>query len=385
MTGTAAPRLALIDPFAGLAGDMFLAALLDAGASLEAVRSSVSATGLSGWTLDAEQVVDHGLRAARVHVRVGDTATERQARELIELARRARPQPVADAAVAVLEALAATEGGLHGADPAEVHLHELGGHDTIVDVVGVCAALHELGVTRLHCRPVPLGRGTVRTRHGVLPVPAPATAALLAGAVVVETDLPGETVTPTAAALLATLGVRWDAPPPFTAGPVGYGAGSRRLADRPNVAVVRLGAAAGAEVEQLVHLATNLDDVTGETVGFAMEQLSAAGALDVWVTPAIMKKSRPAHVLNVLARGADAAALREVLWRETGSLGVRSARVDRHALPRDEAVVDVAGHAVRVKRGPYGRKAEHDDVAAAARALGRPLRDVAREAAGAGE
>lgn len=372
--------IAVLDPFAGLAGDMFLAALLDAGASLDGVRGAVASTGLQGWALHGERVDDHGLAATRVHVAVSDPTTERRASELIELAARARPRAVADAAVAALQALAETEGRLHGVAPHDVHLHELGGHDTVVDVVGVCAALHDLGVTRLHCLPVPLGRGAVRTRHGVLPVPAPATAALLAGATVVGSDLTGETVTPTAAALLATLDVRWDPAPASVAGRTGYGAGTRRLPDRPNVAVVRLGSLVEGEEQLLTELATTVDDSSGETLGYTLERLLEAGALDAWITPAVMKKSRPGHVLHVLSRPGDAAALRDLALRETGSLGMRAATVRRFALPREETSVDVDGHPVRVKRGPYGAKPEHQDVAAAARALGAPLREVARRA-----
>jgi pyridinium-3,5-bisthiocarboxylic acid mononucleotide nickel chelatase len=374
--------IAIVDPFAGLAGDMFLAALLDAGASLDAVRAAVTSTGLTGWELSAERVVDHGLAATQVHVEVTDTAVERHAAELIALARAARPEPVAQAAVATLSALAAVEAQLHGVDVDTVHLHELGGHDTVVDIVGVCAALHDLGVDRIHVRPLPMGRGTVTTRHGVLPVPAPATAALLRGATVVGSDLPGETVTPTAAALVATLGVRWDEPPPIMLRGTGYGAGSRRLGDRPNVALVRLGTSqdVGRDVESLVELATTVDDVTGETLGYVVDRLLSEGALDAWITPAVMKKSRPGHVVHVLARPGDTAALRAIVLGETGSLGLRFWPVERYALARQTVTVDVDGHAVRIKSGPHGSKPEHDDVATAARELGVPLREIARRA-----
>lgn len=373
--------IAVLDPFAGLAGDMFLAALLDAGASLDRVRAAVASTGLDGWALEAERVDDHGLRATRVRVEVTDPATERRAAELVDLAAAARPAVVGETAAEVVRALAEVEGRLHGTPAQDVHLHELGGHDTVVDVVGVCAALHDLDVDRLHCTPVPLGRGTVRTRHGVLPVPAPATAALLAGAVVIGSDLPGETVTPTAAALLATLDVRWDPAAAFVAGPTGYGAGTRRLPDRPNVAVIRLGSVVDPEEQLLTELATTVDDVSGETLGYTLERLLDAGALDAWITPAVMKKSRPAHVLHVLSRPTDAAALRQLTLRETGSLGLRAASVRRFALPRDETSVDIDGHTIRIKRGPYGAKPEHEDVAAAARALDAPLNEVLRRAA----
>jgi hypothetical protein len=377
-----------INPFTGLAGDMLLAALLDAGAPLDDVRAAVAATGLDGWELSAERVTTHGLSALRARTRVLDQASERQAAELIAMASAATPPPVAELATRALAAIAAAEGLLHDADPGSVHLHELGGHDTLVEIVGVAAALHALGVEEVYCAPLPLGTGHVRSAHGILPSPAPATLALLAGATVTGSALPGETVTPTAAALLGAAGARYDQPPAMTVTRTGYGAGTRELPDRPNIAVVTLGAPAAPgpggplpPAEALDQLDTNLDDVTGETLGYVIGRALAAGALDAWVSPATMKKGRPAHVLHVLCRPADTAALTGLVFAETGTLGVRRARIERTALPRDGAVVDVDGIAVRVKRGPHGAKPEHDDLAAVAAALGLPLREAAARAA----
>ena len=389
-----------INPFTGLAGDMLLGALLDAGAPLDDVRAAITATGLTGWELTCERTVSHGLSATRVLVDVRDQATERRAADLIALASLSAPQPVADLAVRALTAIAATEAALHDADPHAVHLHELGGHDTLIDIVGTAAALHALGVTAVHSMPLPLGTGHVRTRHGILPCPAPATLGLLEGAVVTGTDLPGETVTPTAAALLRAAGARYTPPPAITLTRTGYGAGSRQLPDRPNVAVVTLGtvtagtaasvpAAPGADAvggaaaasepgaETLEILATNLDDVTGETLGYVISQALAAGALDAWVTPAVMKKGRPAHVLHVLVRPQDTPALQQLVFAETGSLGIRRSTVSRTPLRRRSTTIDLDGVSIRVKHGPHGAKPEHDDLVTAADALGLPLRAVA--------
>lgn len=373
-----------INPFAGLAGDMLLGALLDAGAPLDTVRAAITATGLTGWELACERTVSHGLAATRALVDVRDQATQRSAADLIALASRSAPQPVADFAVRALTAIAATEAALHDADARTVHLHELGGHDTLIDIVGTAAALHALGVTAVHCMPLPLGSGHVRTRHGMLPCPAPATLGLLAGAAVTGTDLPGETVTPTAAALLRAAGAQYTAPPAMTLTRTGYGAGSRQLPDRPNVASVTLGTVthgsattATPGTETLEVLAANLDDVTGETLGYVIGQALAAGALDAWVTPAVMKKGRPAHVLHVLARPQDTPALQHLVFAETGTLGVRRWTVSRTPLRRHSTTVDLDGVSIRVKHGPHGAKPEHDDLAAAAGALGLPLRDVA--------
>jgi pyridinium-3,5-bisthiocarboxylic acid mononucleotide nickel chelatase len=408
--------IAWINPFTGLAGDMLLAALLDAGAPLDAVRSAITATGLTGWELRCERVTSHGLSATRVHVDVHDPATERRASELIAMASLTAPQPVADFAVRALTAIAAAEAALHNADPHTVHLHELGGHDALIDIVGTGAALHALGVTSVYSAPLPLGTGQVRARHGLLPSPAPATLRLLQGAVVTGAGLPGETVTPTAAALLLAAGAQYGPLPAMTLARTGYGAGSRQLPDRPNVASVTLGteppaavtsapvtsapvtsapvtsapvtsaavtpqagAVTGDEIVEV--LATNLDDVTGETLGYVIAQALAAGALDAWVTPAIMKKGRPAHVLHVLARPQDTPALQQLVFAETGTLGIRRSTVSRTALPRRSMTVDLDGAPIRVKRGPYGAKPEHDDLAVAAGRAGLPLRAVAERVA----
>ncbi|GAA3415050.1 nickel pincer cofactor biosynthesis protein LarC [Streptosporangium vulgare] len=370
-----------VNPFTGLAGDMLLAALVDAGAPLEGIRAAVASTGLTGWELTAGRAVSHGLSVTRVRVTVTDTATERRAAELISMAAAARPEPVAALATAALRAIAEAEGRIHGTDPGQVHLHELGGHDALVDIVGVAAALHLLGVTAVHCAPIPLGTGTVRTRHGVLPVPAPATAALLRGALVTGSDLPGETVTPTGAALLRAMRARYTPPPPMTPVATGYGAGTRELPDRPNIVAVTVAEPArDAGTEPLLVLETNLDDVTGEVLGHTIARALDAGALDAWATPATMKKGRPAHVLHLLCRRPAAPALRELILAETGALGVREVAVERTALPRHTTEVDLAGHRVRVKHGPHSAKPEHDDVAAASAALGLSLRETAARA-----
>lgn len=366
-----------LDPFSGVSGDMLLGVLLDLGAPADGVRAAVADTGLRGWRLEQRTVRRGGLVATRAEVVVDDQVRARRAGELLELVGRARPASVAATAARAVGALAEVEAGLHGMPVADVHLHEIGGIDTVVDTVGVAAALELLGVTAVHCGPVALGSGTVPTAHGELPLPAPATAALLArmGAPVRPTGGPGETVTPTGAALLLATAARFGPVPAMTVQRAGRGAGGRDDPQRPNVLPALLGSAS-ATVEELVELVTNLDDVTGELLGHLVALALAAGARDAWVVPIVMKKGRPAHSVHVLVEPARAAECERLLLRETGSLGVRRFRTERVALPRTELTVEVAGHAVRIKVGPWGSKPEHDDVAAAAAALGLPLREV---------
>lgn len=383
-----------LNPVSGVSGDMLLAALIELGAPLDDVRAAISSTGLTGWELETRPVRRAGLVATQAVVTVIDERTERRAAELVELVGRARPAPVARLAADAVRAIADVEAALHGEHPDQVHLHEIGGLDTVVDTVGVAAALHLLGVDQVRCGPLALGTGTVRTRHGILPLPAPATAALLAraGAEITDAGRSGETVTPTGAALLLAARARFGGIPRMTVRAVGHGAGSRELPGRPNVLPAMLGAPAGGglpspapagdpgTVEQMVLLETNVDDVTGELLGHLIGRLLAAGAADAWCTPIVMKKGRPAHTVHALTEPGRMAECEKVLLSETGSLGSRRSSVERLALPRQVVTVSVGGHPVRVKQGPWGAKPEHDDLVAAASALNLPLREVAERA-----
>lgn len=395
-----------LNPATGLSGDMLLGALLDLDAPLEQVRAAVAATGLTGWRLDAHRVTVDGLTATRAVIEVDDHVEERRAAELLDHVRNAVPEPVAAMASRAVAAIAEVEGALHGCDPEEVHLHELGGLDTVVDTVAVAAALQTLGITALHCGPVALGTGQVSTRHGIVPAPAPATMALLAGVPVRGIEVTGETVTPTGAALLRAAAAEFGPIPPMRVARTGYGAGTKSFPGRPNVlqavageplhvagyaATVRPSAAADragdgppeAEEQELILLETNLDDVTGEQMGHLIQRALATGAMDAWVSPAVMKKGRPAHVAHLLCRPGDVSAFQEMLFAETGTLGIRHQRLTRVAVPRSFTCVTIEGHEIRIKHGPYGSKPEHDDVAAAAAALNVPVPVVLRAMAAA--
>ena len=370
------------NPLGGASGDMLLGALLGVGAPLDGVRAAVASSGLTGWELSVETVTRGALQATRAVVGVEPQPPHRHASELLEIVGRARPAPVAELATRAITALAEVEAGMHGADPAEVHLHEIGGVDTVVDTVGVAAALHLLDVQVVHCGPLPIGMGTVESAHGTLPLPAPATAALLAraGAQVTGRADRGETVTPTGIALLHAAGAVFGPVPDMTVRAAGYGAGGRDDPARPNVLQALLGEPAYGAVETMVLLETTVDDVSGEVLGHVIERALAIGAADAWITPVTMKKSRPGHSVHVLVAPSLATEAETLLLRETGSLGLRRRPVDRVALPRHTTTVTVDGHPIRIKHGPWGAKPEHDDVAAAADALGRSAREVAEAA-----
>lgn len=373
-----------LNPVGGVSGDMLLGALLGLGAPLPAVRDAVGSTGLTGWDIELGEVRRGALVATRAGVVTDDRAPDRRAAELLAAVARARPAAAARIAERAVAAIAGVEARLHGEQIGSVHLHEIGGADTVVDTVAVAAALVLLGVDAVHCGPLPVAAGIVHGRHGALPLPAPATAALLAeaGAQVTPAAGSAETVTPTGIALLLAAGTRFGPVPEMRVRAVAYGAGGRDDAERPNVVQALLGTPVPAEAgaETMVLLETTVDDVPGEVLGYVLERLLAQGAADAWISPVTMKKSRPGHTLHVLAAPGNAGACEAVLLAETGSLGVRRLVVDRLALPRHVTSVDVGGHPVRVKHGPHGAKPEHDDVAAAAAALGLPLREVAERA-----
>jgi uncharacterized protein (TIGR00299 family) protein len=295
---------------------------------------------------------------------------------LIEEARL--PDRVRERAAAIFLAIATVEARLHRRSIEQVHFHEVGSLDAIVDVVGVAAALEVLGVDEVASSPVATGTGMIRAAHGLLPNPAPAVVELLAGAPTHGVDLPVELTTPTGAGILAALCRKWGPMPAMTITRSGFGAGTRDLDALPNMTQVVLGTAGGMATtgQPVVLLEANVDDATGETLAHALAMLLEAGAHDAWVTPIVMKKGRPAHTVHVLADPALAGQLAGVLRDETGTLGVRGTSLERWPSPRTFEEVEVHGLPVRVKVGAGRVKVEHDDAALAARRIGLPLREV---------
>ena len=371
--------------FSGIAGDMALGALIDAGADVGEVRKVLSRLSVGGWRLETETVMRSGIGATKVHVHTEPEPPHRHAAEVARIiADAGLPGRVHRRALATVRALAEAEGRLHRQPAASVHLHEVGALDAIVDIVGTCAALEILGVDDVASSAVADGTGTVRAAHGELPVPVPAVVALLAGAPTYGLPVARELTTPTGAALLAANAVQWGPKPAMTVTHHGFGAGTADLGDRPNLTQVVVGtraaASSGAGGQPVVLLETNVDDVTGETLAHAVSALLAAGAHDAWLTPIVMKKGRPAHTVHALVDPARADAVRAVLVAETGTFGVRGSTIERWPQAREVHTVHVDGQPVRMKVSATRAKPEHGDLVVAARALGLPLREVARRA-----
>ena len=385
-------KILYLDCFSGIAGNIFLAALLDLGLSRRELVADLAGLG-----------VDHALRVRRVRrgplaaryldvrVPVGGRSGSRSYAEIQRLLRRARlDAEIRETALAIFEALGRAEARVHGRPLAKVHFHEVGAVDALVDVTGAAIGLARLGIERVTASPVALGDGgSVETEHGRLPLPAPATLELLRGIPTVPAHVRWETVTPTGAAILRTVVDTFGALPAMTVESVGHGAGDDREGFMPNVLRAVLGRAGTAHSDRIVTLETNLDDLVPEHFDYLMERLFEAGALDVSLQHLQMKKNRPGFLVRVLARPADRLALARVLFAESTAIGVRATESDRMLLGRDRRRVATAFGRVGVKRvwdgdGPAHVTAEYDDCKRAAKRAGVPLRDVVRAAENAG-
>lgn len=371
-----------LDLFCGASGDMLLGALVDAGVPLEELQRAVGALALEGLTLTARKVTKHGLAATSVEVVAPPKHHHRHLPDIERLITASTlARPVKDSAVAAFRALAEAEAAVHDLPVEQVHFHEVGALDAIADIVGTVAGLHFLDVATVSCRALPVSHGTVRCEHGLLPVPAPAVLRLMEGLPTEPLDLDGETLTPTAAALIRSLVTEWNGAPPMTMHLQGYGAGTK---DFPRANVMRLmmgDRRREADLEHLALLATNVDDMNPEWLPAVVERLLAAGARDVWLTPIVMKKGRPAHTLSVLADPAAVPSLREVVYTHTTSLGIRESRVDRHRLVRETVTVETAWGRIRVKvatlpGGEQRASPEYEDCRRISEQRGVPLQSL---------
>lgn len=377
-------RILYFDCFSGAAGDMILGALLDAGAPEEDVRAALGALDIGGFRLRIEETRRAGVRARHAIVETDEAIAERSHRDVAELIARSRlPASTKDRALSAFAVLANAEARVHGVEPGEVHFHEVGALDAIVDVVGACAAVEHFLPARVMTSPIATGTRTVESAHGLLPLPAPAVVEILrgSGATLYERGTE-ELVTPTGAALLATFSDSFGPFPPMTVDAVGHGAGSRD-GDVPNVMRLLVGEMAETETHRsdAFLIETNLDDVTPEVIAHVVESLLDAGAQDAWVTPMVMKKGRPGFTLSALADPERRAELIDIVFRETGTLGMRVAPVDKLALDRKWLSVEVEGHPVRVKLGMKDGEItsmapEHEDARRVARVTGLPLKEV---------
>ena len=381
-------KIAYFDLISGASGDMILGALIDAGLPEHRLIEGLAALKIDDFNLKVHRVNKNGFSATKVDVLVKDDIPERHLRDIEKIiAESELPAQIQQKAIAIFRRLGTVEAGIHGTALEHVHLHELGGVDTIVDVVGALLGLEMLGIEKVSASPVPLGRGFVKGAHGQIPLPAPATVALLEGIPIVGSELMVETVTPTGAVLLASLAAGFGPIPEMKLQAVGYGAGGRDL-PIPNVLRLLVGeqnTTSGIQTEMLVLLETNIDDLNPEIYAHAMEKLFDVGALDVYLTPIQMKKNRPGTQLSVLCQEQDALKARETLFLETTTLGVREMSLRRHSLKREIKKVELPWGTVNIKiahlpNGKTKAAPEYEDCRKIATEADIPLREIYRAA-----
>jgi pyridinium-3,5-bisthiocarboxylic acid mononucleotide nickel chelatase len=383
-------RLAYFDCFSGISGDMTLGALVDAGCSLETLRDELKELSVPGWTISSEKVWKNGMSATFVKVATEDQTRHRGLRAILEILEKSKlTDQVRNNAAAIFRKLGEAEAAVHGVPVEKIHFHEVGAIDAIVDIVGACIGFEALGIEKFACSPLNVGGGTAKMAHGVLPVPAPATAKLLQGKPTYSNGVQKELVTPTGAAIVATLCDSFGPQPAMTISAIGYGAGSTDLEGQPNVVRIMVGEAAekvfpGFDQEISV-IEANLDDMNPQIYGYFLEKALAAGALDVYTTPVQMKKNRPGTLLTLLSKPADTNNLMSLIFAETTTLGARTYRAQRRTLPRETVNVhtqygDVHVKLSRVNGNILHVAPEYEDCCKLASEKNVPLQQVINEA-----
>ena len=409
-------RIAYWDCFSGIAGDMNLGAMVGCGLSVDDLRKDLAGLALDGYSIEHRKVERGALAADKIDVIIsgehghthdhehahdhkhGPDTHEHPQRGLADirdiLERSELPDGVAERADRVFVALCEAEASVHGTSVDQVQLHEVGAIDAIVDIVGACCGMRRLGIDAIRCSPLNVGGGQVSTAHGLLPVPAPATAYLLQGAPVYSAGPEVELVTPTGAALVATLAAGFGPWPYITVEAIGYGAGDNDFEDRPNVLRLVVGEApddgepAGSGADGVSVIETNLDDASPELIGAVIGRLLEAGALDAFATPVFMKKNRPGTQLTVIGRTEQVDDLVDIVFRESTTLGLRVYPVDRRELEREHVGVETPWGPVRVKIGSRAGEVinaapEFDDCEQLARQVGVPVKEVIQAAVAA--
>jgi uncharacterized protein (TIGR00299 family) protein len=375
-------RIAHFDCFSGISGDMTLAALIDAGVDPEAIRQGIGALGLP-IQVEIEKVRKGGFAATAVRIDAPDETSHRFLADIEAILQHSNlPQRQRDLALRIFRRLAEAEAEAHGLPLERVHFHEVGALDSIADIVGAAIGLDLLGVERFTSRPVPTGSGMVQCAHGLMPIPAPGTAALLKGVPLAPSDIKAELTTPTGAAILTTVVQEWLDQLVMTVERIGHGAGRREFVEQPNLLRLFVGTAATPAVsDQVWVLETNLDDLPAEIIGYCYDLLLAAGAVDVFSVPILMKKNRPGVLLTVLAPEPAVNAVQEVLFRETSTFGIRRHLTSRQKLQRRACTVLTPWGPVQGKLGWLDGRApvfapEYEDCARVARQQGVALREV---------
>jgi len=357
-------KLAYFDCFSGISGDMTLGALVDAGCDLALLRSGLEGLLIPGWTISAEKVWKNGMSATFFRVTAEDQTQHRSLSAILEIFDKSQLSNfVRKNAAAIFRRLGEAEASVHDVPLEKIHFHEVGAVDAIVDIVGACIGCEALGIQKFACSPLNVGGGTAKMAHGILPVPAPATAKLLQGKPTYSNGVQRELVTPTGAAIVATLCDTFGPQPAMNVSAIGYGAGSADLEGQPNVVRIMIGEAAEKVVpsfdQEISVIEANLDDMNPQIYGYFQEKALAAGALDVYTTPVQMKKNRPGTLLTLLCKPQDANALMSLIFAETTTFGARAYTAWRRTLPRESVNVHTQYGDVRIKLSRVNGHIQH--------------------------
>ena len=347
-------KLAYFDCFSGISGDMTLGALVDAGVAQSHLCEQLRGLDVPGWELTSEKVWKNGMSSTYVKVKTEDQSKHRSLSTILDILQKSQLSPrVREQASAIFRKLGEAEATVHGVPIEKIHFHEVGAVDAIVDIVGACIGFETLGIEQFVCSPLNVGGGTAKMAHGVLPVPAPATAKLLLGKPTYSNGVQKELVTPTGAAIVATLCSHFGSQPPMSVSSIGYGAGTADLEGQPNVVRIMIGETLERTVagfdEEIAVIEANLDDMNPQIYGYFQEKALAAGALDVYSTPVQMKKNRPGILLTLLCQPHDTGALMDLVFTETTTFGARTYRAQRRTLPREWVSVRTQFGEVRMK------------------------------------
>ncbi len=377
-------NIAWFNCFSGIAGDMALGSLIDAGADLEKILFLLKKLPIDNFNLQTHKVSRGSISATKLEITALDNNKHRNLSQINNMLEKAQlPSRLKNRAQSTFNKLAIAEGKIHNKNPQEVEFHEVGSLDAIIDIVGTCAALEVLDISEVFSSPIAIGTGFIDSNHGILPNPAPAVAQLLKTMPVFGIDIELETTTPTGAALLASTVSSFGPMPSMEISSVGYGAGTANPPQRPNCTQVIIGntnTISEKDFEPLIQLDTNLDDTTGEVIAYTAEQLFKTGALDVWVTPIMMKKGRPGHLLSCLCNIDNYQQLIKIIKLETGSLGVRVNPINRSISNRQFQSINIDNNPLMLKITSYNAKAEYEQAAQIARAQAIPIREVLTKA-----
>jgi len=380
--------LAYFDCFSGISGDMTLGALVDAGVSIDVLRSELAKLNLSGYALTAEKLNRSGIAATKVHVVVNQKGQKsRHLSDILSLIERSTlSQAVKEKSCRIFTRLADVEAKVHDTTPDKIHFHEVGAVDSIVDNVGAIIGLELLGISQIAASAINVGSGTVKTAHGMLPIPAPATAELLAGIPFYQSSTPFELTTPTGAVIISTLCSSFGTLPPMKVNRIAYGAGDKEFPGLPNVLRLMIGQpVAGYEEDTSIVIETNIDDMNPQVYGYLIDKLMQQGAQDVYLTPIIMKKGRPAVLLSVLTDKSTTDVVLDTIFRETTSIGVRIQEVGRKKLSREIREADTVYGKIKIKISKRGDEVltitpEYEDCRRISEEKQVPLKQVMEEA-----